>query len=96
VTGAGKLPRDDLALAQRLLDFLMGWEKDVVSVRDIMVFGPEPLRRNRENALDAAEVLVSRGWLEPVRAHRYDRVAWEIRRKPVLRPTVTRATGARL
>ena len=39
--------------------------------------------------IDAAEVLVKNGWLEPAESHRYDMRKWRvIRRPPIIAPKV--------
>ena len=80
---------EDLILAQRLLSWLQKWPKDILSLRDICVFGPYALQNEREDAICAAEILVRHGWLVPQKAHRHDRREWQVLRKPIIRPTVT-------
>ena len=84
--------RDEEALfaAQRLLDFLQRWKKDTICLRDIYIFGPYALQNEREAAINAAEILASRGWLAPQKANRHDRRVWQVLRKPIIQPTVTR------
>jgi hypothetical protein len=85
--------RDEEALihAQRLLDWLQKWEKDIISLRDICVFGPYVLQNERDDALNAAEILERHGWLVAQKAHRHDRREWQVLRKPIIRPTLARA-----
>jgi hypothetical protein len=74
--------------AQRLLDWIQNdFARVTVSVRDICALGPRPLR-NREIAIEAAEVLAKTGWLIPTKTHRHDRHEWQIVRKPIIQPTV--------
>lgn len=82
-----KTPHSELETAQKLLNWLQHWAKNTVSVRDICVYGPNSMR-NREIAINSAEILVKNGWLVPNRAHRYDRRVWQIVRKPIVGPTV--------
>jgi hypothetical protein len=81
----------EVSPAQRLLDFLQRWPKDVISVRNIQQFGPGSIRDQRR-AMNSAEVLVRYGWLAPVqKPARRDRREWKIlRRPPVVHPTVAR------
>lgn len=74
--------------AQKLLDWLQRhWDKPTISRRDIYMYGPACTRK-REDALNAAEVLVRHGWLAPHKTHRHDWRVWEISRRPVIRPTI--------
>ena len=69
--------------ALRLLHWLQhNWGRPVVCARDIHRGGPTPIR-DRESALEAAEILEKRGWLIPLKAHRYDRKKWQITIGPV-------------
>jgi hypothetical protein len=73
--------------AQKLLDWLMRWTKDAISIRDIHNFGPNSIR-DRKSMLDATETLVRYGWLVPDKAHRYDMRKWQVVRKPIAHPTI--------
>ena len=79
-----------LMIRTRLLDFLQRWKKDTICLRDIYIFGPYALQNEREAAINAAEILASRGWLAPQKANRHDRRVWQVLRKPIIQPTVTR------
>jgi hypothetical protein len=59
-------PRPDPKLepAQRMLDWIQRWTRDTISIRDVRQYGPNSLR-NPKSVIDAAEVLVKTGWLEP-------------------------------
>ena len=48
--------------AQKLLDWLQHWSKPTVSARDICIYGPNAIR-DRQRAIDSAEILVKNGWL---------------------------------
>jgi hypothetical protein len=80
-------PRKELAPAQRLLNFLQRWPENVVTVRDVRVYGPRSIR-NRKDAISSAEVLVANGWLKPIKPSRPDTYAWKIVRKNIIHPTV--------
>jgi hypothetical protein len=73
--------------AQKLLDWLQRWGKDTVTVRDIRVYGPRPIR-NPKCAIDAAKTLVKFGWLTPIWAHQKDVHEWRIIRKLIVNPKV--------
>ena len=75
------------APAQLLLDWLPRWPQDTITVRQIRVYGPHNIR-NRRSAIDAAEVLVTNGWLKPIKPSRPDTYAWQITRKTILHPPV--------
>lgn len=50
---------------EKTLDWLVNrWPKPTVRVRDILRFGPNPIR-NRTSAIATAEILAQRGWLSP-------------------------------
>ena len=64
--------------AQMLRDWLLThWDKPSVAARDIQRFGPNSIR-DRETAINLAEILVKDGWLVPLRSHRHDRHEWQI------------------
>jgi hypothetical protein len=73
--------------AQKMLDFLLRWPEDTVTVRDLRVYGPHSLR-TRKDAISSAEILVANGWLKPVKPSRPDTYAWQIVRKNIVHPTV--------
>jgi len=73
--------------AQKLLDWLQHWTKPTVRARDICIYGPNSLR-DRERAIDSAEILVKNGWLVPIKTRRHDMLEWQIVRKPIVHPTV--------
>jgi hypothetical protein len=76
-----------LSPAQKLLDWLQHWAKPTVSARDICIYGPNSIR-DRESAIDSAEILVKTGWLMPNKTRRHDMHEWQIVRKPIIHPTV--------
>ena len=51
--------------AQRLLDWLQRWNKDFVSARDIRIYGPNPIR-NQKDAVATARILARNGQLIPI------------------------------
>ena len=57
--------------AQKLLDWLQYWTKPTVSARDICIYGPNSIR-NRDKAIEAAEIPVKTGWLIPNKTRRHD------------------------
>jgi hypothetical protein len=64
--------------ALRLLNWLQhNWGRATICARDIYRSGPNPIR-NRESTLKTTETLEKRGWLIPLKAHRYDRKRWQI------------------
>jgi hypothetical protein len=57
---------DELRLAQRLLDWLIGaWTEPLISLPDIYQFGPRPIR-DKALATKLAAILVDHGWFIPV------------------------------
>jgi hypothetical protein len=69
--------------ARILLDWLQNtWTKPTIRARDIYRHGPNPVRE-RERALEAAEILTRRGWLIPLTAKRRDVKRWQITIGPV-------------
>jgi hypothetical protein len=67
--------------AQKLLDWLQRWNKPTITMRDVHIYGPRPLK-GRKNVVAAAEVLVQNGWLKPAKTWRHDMHAWKIVRRP--------------
>jgi hypothetical protein len=51
-------------------------------VRDILRFGPNCLRDDRNNVIALAETLAEHGWLSPLEAPRHDVKMWQIVRGP--------------
>ena len=55
---------------RKLFDWLQhDWNQPTVCARDIYRHGPRPVREDRKTALEAAEILVRRGWLVPMKTH---------------------------
>jgi hypothetical protein len=77
---------------QRLLDWLQHWPESTIRARDIRIYGPNSIR-DRESAIDSAEILVKNGWLVPIKTRRRDMHEWQIVRKPIIRPTVATVAG---
>ena len=73
---APPLPLPTPPEALRLLDWLRDWSQTTVCLRDIYHFGPGR-NRDRESTIKAAEILEKRGWLIPLKSHRYDRKRWQ-------------------
>jgi hypothetical protein len=59
---------------RRLLDWLQTRGKSTICYRDIY----RHLAGEKESALKLAETLEKRGWLIPLRSHRYDRKCWQV------------------
>jgi hypothetical protein len=67
---------------EKLLDWLVNrWPKDTVKTVDILQYGPA-LLRNRKKARPAAEILVERGWLTPLKTRCFREHEWRIERGP--------------
>jgi hypothetical protein len=67
---------------ERMIEWLMRrWPGDTVSTRNILQFGPRPLR-TRKKARATAEILVKHGWLTPLKTRRYMDREWRIERGP--------------
>jgi hypothetical protein len=74
--------------AQRMLNWLQRWNKDFITVRDVHIYGPRPLK-GQKNIVAAAKVLIKNGWIAPIRMRRYDANKWQIiRRPPIIAPKV--------
>jgi hypothetical protein len=80
-------PRDP---AQRLLDFLQRWDGDIISTRQVRIYGPRS-SRSRKNAIDAIETLARHGWLSRVKAPQRNTLQWRINRRPIANPVVAAA-----
>jgi hypothetical protein len=73
-----QLPVTNASPAEKLLDWIMNfWTEDTLTARDICALGPNPTR-DRKKAFEAAEILVKRGCLAPIKAHRRDSCEWKI------------------
>lgn len=81
--------QDEEALfaAQRLLDWLQRWPKDIVRLSEIRIYGPKSIR-DRKSAIRSAEILVKHGWLTRQPTRYYNARVWKITRKLVVGPTV--------
>jgi hypothetical protein len=74
-TATQKLPWPEPA--QKLLAWLHHtWDKPVICVRDLSLYGPRP--RDRKRMIETAEILVAHGLLHPIKTWRYDRIAWRV------------------
>jgi hypothetical protein len=68
---------------EKCLDWLVNrWPKPTVRVRDILQFGPNPIR-NRTSAIATAEILAQRGWLSPLPTRQHNEKMWAIVREGV-------------
>ena len=76
------LPAQKLPPAQKLLHWLQhDWTKPTISARAIYTYGPSSIR-DRESAIDLAEILVKHGWLVPIKTRRPDMKKWQITKGP--------------
>src|SRR5262245_59609499 len=75
-----KPKRQPKELAEALLGWLERWPKNIVSSRDIRIWGPLALH-NREAAIRSAEILVAHGRLHP---HPLKPRVWKIVRDPLI------------
>jgi hypothetical protein len=67
---------------EKLLDWLVNrWPKPTVTTKNILQFGPNPLR-NRKHARPTAEILAQNGWLTPLKTRCYIDREWRIERGP--------------
>jgi len=53
------------------------WKGSTIRSRDIQRLGPNSIR-DRESAIKTAEILERRGFLVPMKTHRYDAKWWRI------------------
>jgi hypothetical protein len=53
------------------------WNKPIISLRDIQVYGPSAIR-DRATAISHVEALAAAGWLAETKAHRRDRRIWRL------------------
>src|SRR5262245_46263677 len=67
---------------EKLLDWLVNrWPKNTVNIKNILQFGPKPLR-NRKKARPTAEILEKHGWLTRTKTRYYRQREWRIERGP--------------
>jgi hypothetical protein len=72
------MPQATSPEVRKLLDWLQhDWDKPTLRTRDIIRHGPHCLN-NKESALAAADILVRRGWLLPLKSPRRDVKVWQI------------------
>jgi hypothetical protein len=58
---------------ERLLNWLTNnWTKDTITVRQLITYGPYPLRNETKAALELADGLAVRGWIWPIEPERRD------------------------
>jgi hypothetical protein len=68
---------------EKLLDWLINfWPHDTICARDIYRLGPGCVQNDRKNAIDLVQILVTNGWLTPIKSWRRDRKEWQIARGP--------------
>lgn len=80
---------------QKLITWLQHWSKPTVSVRDIVLYGPNSLR-DPKIAIEVAEILVNYRWLIPVKTRRRDMKWWQIVRGRSEDPIAATPTVAQL
>jgi hypothetical protein len=69
-----------------LLDWLLHrWPKELVTLRDIQAYGPNAVR-DKKVAPNLMHILATRGWVTPVKPHRYDMTRWKIARGSTFQP----------
>jgi hypothetical protein len=73
--------------AQRLLDFLQTWDREIISTRQVRIYGPR-CSRSRKTAIDAIEILARHGWLTRVKDTQSNTLQWRINRRPIANPVV--------
>src|SRR5262245_7896686 len=61
---------------ERLQRFLRRWRSPIVSLRDLYTHGPH-CDRNKQTALDLAQILVRQGVLTPIAAGRRNGMKWK-------------------
>jgi len=67
---------------ERLLNWLVNnWPRDTITLRQLRVYGPSPLRNETKAILELAQDLCTRGWLCPLVPRRRDTRAWKIGHK---------------
>jgi hypothetical protein len=67
----------EISPAQAMLDWLQRWNKDFVSARDIRIYGPHPIR-NQKDAVATARILVRNGQLTPIGSRKPYLHKWRI------------------
>ena len=73
--------------ALRLLNWLQNnWGKSTICARDLYRRG-SGCAGDRESIRKLTELMERRGWLVPLKSHRYDRKRWQVTIGPVDNPT---------
>jgi hypothetical protein len=73
--------------AQLLLTWLQKWNRPTIRMNQILVYGPSCTRK-REDAISATKILTEHRWLTPVETRRSNMLEWQIRRQPLVYPTI--------
>src|SRR5215475_7489470 len=64
---------------ERLLSWLVNnWPQDTITLRQLRIYGPNPLRNETKAILGLAQDLCTRGWISPIKAQRCDSKVWKI------------------
>jgi hypothetical protein len=75
----GTIEHEKSQSIERLLRWLVNnWRGNTITLRQICLYGPYPLRAEQKAALGLTLGLVERGWLIPLKPRRHDSRAWEI------------------
>ena len=72
--------------AQKLLEWLLRWNRSTVSISDLLTYGPRAVRP-RDLALSSAQTLVEYGWLQPLETRCRNQRQWKILRQATLHPS---------
>jgi hypothetical protein len=80
-TEEGSTHDEKSQLTGRLLTWLTNnWTRNTITVKQIITYGPYPLRNETKAALELAQELVERGWLVPLKPERHDMRKFKIGR----------------
>jgi hypothetical protein len=67
---------------EKLLNWLVNkWTEDEITLHQLRVYGPGPLRNDPKTIVYLAQSLVARGWLIPLKPERRDMLKWKIGHK---------------
>jgi hypothetical protein len=78
-----KQPRTNSSQLEKLLNWLVHhWTRPTISAAEIYTYGPWFIRGDRNRVIELAKILVTHGWLTPLKTHRHDSQRWQIARGP--------------
>jgi len=70
-----------------MLDFILRWPRESISISDLLTHGPRP-KKNAEEVHKLATLLERHGWLTPKETPKKNMRHWTIVRRPLIHPKI--------